>query len=201
VSTSTTQSGRGGLAIVILVLALGALAYLGWGFLHQSSSLPPVTTSAASEASARDKALAFAQAEAKARLSGRPVSVIETFDDAELSALANEAAQAKALPLDQIVLHSTSQGTIKGQAQAHVVGQTVPVYLEGVPTVSDGNRLVLQVTSTQVGSVPLPGPVTDQVTRSIRQPLELGQPLTGFQDVRVTTADGQLTVRGVAQPG
>lgn len=200
-STSTTQSGRGGVALVVLVVALGALAYLGWGFLHQSSSLPPVTTSAASEASARDKALAFAQAEAQARLSGRPVSVIETFNDSELSSLANQGAQAKAMPVDQIVLHSTGQGTVKGQAQAHVVGQSVPVYFEGVPTVSDGNRLQLQVTSTQVGSVPLPGAVTDQVTQSIRQPLELGQPLTGFQDVRVTTAEGQLTVRGVAEPG
>ena len=200
-STSTTQSGRGGVALAVLIVALGALAYLGWGFLHQSSSLPPVTTSAASEASARDKALAFAQAEAQARQSGRPVSVIETFNDAELSSLANQAAQAKALPVDQIVLHATGQGTVKGQAQAHALGQSVPVYLEGVPTVSDGNRLQLQVTSTQLGSVPLPGPVTDQVTQSIRQPLELGQPLIGFQDVRVTTAEGQLTVRGIAQPG
>ena len=185
---------------MLLLVVLGVLAYLGWGFLHQST-VPPVTSSAASDASARDKALAFAQAEAQARQTGRPVSVIETFNDAELSSLANQAAQAKELPVDQIILHSTGQGTVKGQAQAHVAGQSVPVYLEGVPAVSEGNRLQLQVTSTRVGSVPLPGPIADQVTQSIRQPLELGQPLTGFQDVHVSTAEGQLTVRGVAQPG
>ena len=196
---SNAQSGRG-FTVVLLLVALGALAYLGWGFTHQSS-VPPVTTSAASDASARDKALAFAEAEAQARQTGRPVSVIETFNDAELSSLANQAAQARELPVDQIVLHTTAQGTVKGQAQAHVGGQSVPLYLEGVPAVSQGNRLQLQVTTTRLGSVPLPGPIADQLTQSIRQPLELGQPLTGFQDVHVTTAEGQLTVRGVAQPG
>ena len=197
---SNSESGRGGLTLVLLLVALGVLGYVAWGLLHQSS-VPPVTTSAASDASARDKALAFAQAEAQARQSGKPVGVVETFDDAELSSLANDAARAKEMPIDQIVLHATGQGTVKGQGQTQVAGQSVPVSFEGVPTVSEGNRLQLQITSTKVGSVPLPGPISDQVTQSIRQPLELGQPLTGFQDVHVTTAEGQLTVRGVAQPG
>jgi hypothetical protein len=63
-----------------------------------------------------------------------------------------------------------------------------------------GGRVALKVTSTQVGSVPLPGGITDQVTQSIRQPLELGQPITGFSDLRVALADGELTVSGIAEP-
>jgi len=56
-----------------------------------------------------------------------------------------------------------------------VAGQTLPVTLEGVPVVSD-NRVALSVKSTQVGS--LPGPISDQLTQQLRQPLELGQPIT-----------------------
>src|SRR5205807_7217962 len=117
------------------------------------------------------------------------VNVVQTFDDAELSVLANQAAQAKGLAVDQISLHATGHGTVQGSAQAHAAGQSVPVTLEGVPQVSDGNRLQLHITSVGVGAFPLPGPVADQASRSIRGPLELGQPLTGYQDVRVTTSE------------
>ena len=124
---------------------------------------------------------------------------MQTFDDAEISALANQAAQAKGLPVDQIGLHATARGTIQGQARAHVAGQDVPVTLEGVPQVTD-NRVTLNVTSTKVGSIPLPGPVSDEATRSIRDPLQLGQPITGFQDLRVAVSEGRLTVSGTEAP-
>jgi hypothetical protein len=181
--------------VLIAVLAVGG--YLAWGFVHQSSSVPVISTTQASDASAQQKVAAFAAAQARAQQSGKPVQVAETFDDAELSSLANDAAQARGLPVTGISLHATSQGTVQGRGQAQVAGQSVPVTLEGVPVVSD-NRVALDVRSTQVGS--LPGPISDQLTQQLRQPLELGQPVTGFGQLRVSVADGQLTVTGVAQP-
>lgn len=183
--------------MVLVILAVSA--YVAWTYIHQQPSGPTVAASQADANSALRKADKFAAAEAQARQTGQPIKVAETFSDAELSALANQAAQAKGLPIDQISLHATSQGTMQGSAQAHVAGQTLPVALEGVPVITD-NRVALNVTSTRVGAVPLPGPLSDQVTQSIRQPLALGQPITGFTDLRVAVADGRLTVSGVAQP-
>jgi uncharacterized protein YpmS len=192
------QTGGAGFRLVVLLVLLGAGAYLAWGFVHQPS-VPQTNVSQAAVASAKQKAEAFAEAQAKAQQTGRPVSVVETFNDAELSSLANEAAQARGMPVSSISLHATSQGTVQGTAQAQVAGQTMPVSLEGVPVVTD-NRVALNVTSTHVGGVPLPGTIGDQVTQSLRQPLELGQPISGFQQLRVAVSSGQLTVSGVAQP-
>jgi hypothetical protein len=199
VSARTGQAGRGGLGLVVLLVVLAVGGFLAWRFVHQAPATPAVTTSAAAAESGQQKALAFAEAAAQAQKTGRPVRVVETFDDAELSALANQAAEARSLPVDQISLHATGHGTVQGQAQAHVAGQAVPVTLEGVPEVSD-SRVTLNVTSTHVGAIPLPGPVSDQVAASIKQPLALGEPISGFQDLRVAVADGQLTVSGVAEP-
>jgi hypothetical protein len=198
-SVKRAQSGRGGLTLLVLLIVLAVGGYVAWGFLHQTPARTVAATPADS-ASAQQKALSFAQGKVRARLTGRPVSVVQTFDDAELSALANQAAQAKGLAVDQISLHATGHGTVQGSAQAHAAGQSLPVTLEGVPQVSDGNRLQLHVNSVGVGAFPLPGPVAEQATQSIRGPLELGQPLTGYQDVHVTTSEGQLTVSGTATP-
>jgi uncharacterized protein YpmS len=192
------QAGRGGLGLIVLIGVLAVGGWLAWGFVHQSSSMPVVATSRASDASAQQKVAAFAIAQARAQQSGRAVSVAETFDDAELSSLANDAAQSRGLPVTNISLHSTSQGTVEGRAQAQVAGQSVPVTLEGVPVVSDG-RVALDVRSTQVGS--LPGPISDQLTQQLRQPLELGEPVTGFDQVHLSVTNGRVTVTGVAQPG
>jgi hypothetical protein len=181
--------------VLIAVLAIGG--YLAWGFLHPSSSVPVVTTSQVSDASAQQKVLAFANAQARAAQTGRAVQVAETFDDAELSSLANDAAQSRGLPVSDISLHATGQGIVEGRANAQVAGQTVPVTLEGVPVVSD-SRVALSVKSTQVGS--LPGPISDQLTQQLRQPLELGQPVSGFDQLHVAVTNGQVTVTGVAQP-
>ncbi len=195
----THRSGRGGLRLVVLVAVLAVAGFLVWNFVQQTSAGLQVTSSAAAADSGRQKALAFADAQAQAQRTGHPVRVIESFTDAELSSLANQAAQQEGLPIDQISLHSTSQGTVKGQAQAHVAGTSLPVTMEGSPIVTD-NRVALNVTSTHVGAVPLPGPLSDQVTQSIRQPLQLGAPISGFQNLVVRATDGQLTVSGVAQP-
>jgi hypothetical protein len=191
------QAGRGGLGLIVLIGVLAVGGYLAWGFMHQGSSVPVVSTSQASDASAQQKVQAFANAQAQAQQTGRAVSVAETFDDAELSSLANDAAQARGLPVSDISLHATGQGTVEGRAQAQVAGQSVPVSLEGVPVVS-GNRVALNVQSTQVGS--LPGPISDQLTQELRQPLELGQPVTGFDQLHVAVTNGKLTVTGVARP-
>lgn len=191
------QAGRGGLGLIVLIGVVAIGGYLAWGFLHPSSSVPVVTTSDASNTSAQQKVEAFANAQARAQQTGQAVRVAETFDDAEISSLANDAAQSRGLPVSDISLHATSQGTVQGRASAQVAGQTVPVTLEGVPVVSD-NRVALNVTSTQVGS--LPGPISDQLTQQLRQPLELGQPVTGFDQLHVAVTDGRLTVTGVATP-
>ena len=193
------QAGRGGLRLAVMLVALAVAGYLAWAFVHQPPAMPVVDMSPAAAESGQQKALAFAQAAAQAQRTGRPVRVVETFDDAELSALANQAAEARSLPVGRISLHATGHGTVQGQAQAQVAGQWVPVTMEGVPEVSD-SRVTLNVTSTHLGAIPLPGAVTDQVAASIEQPLTLGEPISGFQDLRVAVADGQLTVSGVAQP-
>jgi len=193
----TDQEGRGGLGLIVLIGVLAVGGYLAWGFVHQDSSVPVVNTSLASDTSAQQKAQAFANAQARAQRTGQAVQVAETFDDAELSSLANDAAQSRGLPVNGISLHATSQGTVQGRASAQVAGQSLPVTLVGVPVVTD-NRVALDVRSTQVGS--LPGPLSDQLTQQLRQPLELGQPVTGFGQLHVSVTDGQLTVTGVAEP-
>ena len=183
--------------MLVLLLALGG--YVAWNFVNARSSGVQVTSSAAAADSGRQKALAFANAQAQAQRTGRPVSVVKSFTDAELSSLANEAAQQQGLPVDQISLHSTGQGTVRGQAQAHVAGTSVPVTLEGSPVVTD-NRVALNVISTHVGTIPLPGPLSDQVAQAVRRPLQLGTPITGFQNLQVRATEGQLIVSGVALP-
>jgi hypothetical protein len=191
------QTGRGGLGLVVLLAIVAIGGYLAWSFVHKDSSVPRVSTSDASNASAQQKVEAFANAQAQAAQTGRAVKVAETFDDAELSSLATDAAQARGLPVSNISLHATSQGTVQGRADAQVAGQSVPVTLEGTPVVSD-SRVALNVTSTHVGS--LPGPISDGLTQQLRQPLELGQPINGFDQLQVSVTDGRVTVTGVAQP-
>lgn len=195
----TRQSGRGGLGLLVVIAIVGLGAFLAWQFVHQQPAGPAVSTSPAKAASAEQKVEAFATAQAQARQSGRSVRVAETFDDSELSSLANEAAQARAMPVDHISLHATSRGTIQGRARTTVAGQTVPVSLEGVPVVKD-NRVALNVTSTNVGSIPLPGAISDQIADQLRQPLALGTPISGFEQLQVSVTEGRLTVSGVALP-
>lgn len=182
-----------------MLVVLVAGGYFAWNFIHQEPSVPVATTSPADTVNANQKAAAFTDAQAQARRSGHPVQVAQTFTDAELSSLANETARSRGMMMDQISLHATAQGTVQGRAEAHVAGQTVPVSLVGVPTVTN-DRVALNVTSTQVGSIPLPGPITDQVTSQLRQPLTLGQAINGFQQLQISVTEGQVTVRGVAQP-
>jgi hypothetical protein len=183
---------------VLLVLGVLAAAVVGvWWFAQQPASLPPITLSNTAAQSAREKAEDIARAQAEARSTGRPVPVVETFSDSEMSSLANQVAADRQLPVDGIVLHATARGTIQGQARAHVGGQTLPVYLEGVPQVS-GDQVRLRVTTTRLGALPLPAGLANQLTQDVRRDLELGEPVAGFSDLSVTATEGRVTVRGVA---
>ena len=149
--------------------------------------------------SGRNKAATLAAAAAEANRTGRPQTVSETFTDAELTSLANEQAAARNLPVEQVVLHATNQGTIDGRAQAHAAGQPVPVTFRLLPDVSD-NTLQLHVQQLSVGSVPLPGPLTSQITDQVRQIVDVRRSFDGLRQLRVTTIEGQVTVTGVAEP-
>lgn len=184
--------------MLVLLLLVSVIAVGAWWLTQPQQARRPADAS--SVQSAQGKVDAFVAARARAVQSGRPVSVSQTFSDAELSSLANEQAEAKGMPISEISLHATSRGVIEGQGQALVSGRQVPVSIEGVPEVSEDNRLRLRITTVKLGPVPVPGPLADQVTSQIRRSLEFGQPLTGFTDVRVTSGDGQVTLSGVAQP-
>lgn len=182
--------------VAVTLLAAGAIA---WHALVIAPAVPAVSVSAASAASARSKMQGLDAAKSQAAKSRQPVPVAETFTDSELSSVANEQAQAKSLPFSHLVLHSTAAGSVLGLATVHVAGQDVPVSLEVVPSIA-GGRVTLNVTRVQVGSVPLPGPIADQVTQTVRQSLNVGLVPEGFQQVRLQVTEGLLTISGVAIP-
>jgi hypothetical protein len=193
------SAGRGRLALVVLLLLLAAAGYAGWQFLHSRPAGPNVQVSEADDRTGRNKVAALAGAVALAHRTGRPQAVSETFTDAELSSLANDQAYARALPVDQVVLHATGQGTIEGRARATAAGQQVPVTFQLVPRVAD-DTLRLEVQQVSLASVPLPGPVANQVLDQVRQAVDVRQSLGGLRQLRVTTSEGAVTVSGVAEP-
>jgi hypothetical protein len=195
----TASSGRGRLAFVILLLVLAGSAVVGWRFLNPEPATPVVQVSQRDAESGRDKAAALAGAVAEANRTGRPQSIRETFTDAELTSLANDQAAARNLPLDQVVLHATADGTIDGRARAYAGGQQVPVTFRLVPEV-EGSTLRLRVQQLSLASVPLPGPLADQVQDQVRQMVDVKRSFDGLHQLHVATAEGQVTVTGVAQP-
>jgi hypothetical protein len=186
------------------VLAVAGGVAVAWHALVTAPPAPPVQVSSASAASARSKMHSLDDAKSRAAQSRQPIMVAETFTDSELSSMANQEAQTRNLPFSNLLLHATGAGVVEGQATVHVAGQDVPVSLEIVPTVTVDSqatsRLVLNVTRVQVGSVPLPGPLTDQVTASVRRSLDVGLVPPGFHDVRVDVTLGKITISGVAVP-
>jgi hypothetical protein len=195
----TGSSGRGRLGFLVVLLILGVAVFAGWRYFQTQPGTPAVQVSPSDAQTGRDKAAAIARAVAEANRTGRPQTVSETFTDAELTSLANDQAAARNLPVSQVVLHATSQGTIDGRAQASAAGQEVPVTFRLVPEV-EGNTLRMHVQELSLASLPLPGPVASQVTDQIRQVVDVKRSFDGLQQLRVTTAEGQVTVTGVAQP-
>jgi hypothetical protein len=193
------SSGRGRLALAALLLLLAVAAFAGWQFLHSQPAGPNVRVSETDDRSGRDKVAALTRAVAVANQTRRPQAVSQTFTDAELSSLANDQAYARALPVDQVVLHATGQGTIEGRARATAAGQQVPVTFQLVPRVAD-DTLRLEVQQVSLASVPLPGPVANQVLDQVRQAVDVRQSLGGLRQLRVTTSEGAVTVSGVAEP-
>jgi hypothetical protein len=192
------SAGFGRLALVVLLLLLATAGVAGWQFLHSQPAGPNVQVSETDDRSGRDKVAALAGAVARANRTGRPQVVSETFTDAELSSLANDQAYARALPVDQVVLHATAQGTIEGRARASAAGQHIPVTFQLVPRVAD-DTLRLEVQQVSLASVPLPGPLANQVLDQVRQAVDVRQSL-GLHQVQVKTSEGAVTVSGVAQP-
>jgi hypothetical protein len=195
----TASSGRGRLAFVVVLLVLAVAAFAGWRYFQGQAATPSVQVSPSDAQSGRSKAAALAGAGAEASRTGRPQTVTETFTDAELTSLANEQAAARNLPVDQVVLHATSQGTIDGHAQAYAAGQPVPVTFRLLPEVAD-NTLRLRVQELSLGSLPLPAPVTSQVLDQVRQIVDVKRSFDGLQQLHVTTTEGRVTVTGTAQP-
>jgi hypothetical protein len=184
---------------LLLLVVLAAVAFAAWRFSHPEPSTPPVQVSQTDEQSGRDKAAALAGAVAQADRTGRPQPVNETFTDAELTSLANDQVAERNLPLDQVVLHATAQGTIDGHAEAYAGGRQVPVTFRLVPVV-EGDTLSLNVQQLNLASVPLPGPITSQITDQVRQMVDVKQPLNGIHDLHIVTSEGKVTVTGVATP-
>ena len=186
------------------LLALAAGVAVAWHALLTAPPAPVVEVSSESAASARSKIQSLDAAKGRAAQSRQPILVAQTFTDSELSSMANEQARARNLPFSNLLLHATAAGAVEAQATVQVAGQDVPVFLEVVPTVTVDSqavsRLVLNVTRVQVGSVPLPGPLTDEVTRSVRRSLDVGLVPPGFRDVQVEVGNGRITIRGVAVP-
>ncbi|HEY4866321.1 MAG TPA: hypothetical protein VIK45_12505 [Candidatus Dormibacteraeota bacterium] len=193
------SSGRGRLALATLLLLLVVAGVVAWQFTHSQPG-PSVQGSETDNQSGRAKVAAMTSAVAAAQRTGRPQQVSETFTDAELSSLANDQAQARSLPVDQIALHATGQGVIDGRARASAGGQQVPVTFQLVPQVQN-DTVGLQVRQISLASFPLPGPLADQVLEQVRQAVDVRPSLGGLHQLRVTTAEGSVTVTGVAQPG
>jgi uncharacterized protein YpmS len=180
-----------GRVVVIGVLALVVIGgALVWRAVSTPTSTPHVAISHASAVRAQGKLQAISQAASQASHAGQTVRVIESFTDSELSSLANQEAQSKGLPFRNLVLHATAARTVQGGGLVRLAGQELPLSLEVVPTVA-ADRVHFQVTSIHVGTLPLPGPVTDQ---------DLGQPPAGFHDLHVMVKEGQLTISGTAGP-
>jgi len=192
------SSGRGRLALATLLLLLVVAGVVAWQFTHSQPG-PSVQGSETDNQSGRAKVAAMTSAVAAAQRTGRSQQVSETFTDAELSSLANDQAQARSLPVDQIALHATGQGFIDGRARASAGGQQVPVTFQLVPRVAD-DTLRLEVQQVSLASVPLPGPVANQVLDQVRQAVDVRQSLGGLRQLRVTTSEGAVTVSGVAEP-
>jgi len=173
---------------------------VAWVGIHSGPRQPAVSTSAQLAAVAREKQGSFERARAQAARDHRPVVVAQTFTDAELSSLAEEQVKARQLPFDRVALRATAEHTVVGSGVAHVGGQSVPLSLVAVPEVVGGNNLQLRVVDVQLGALPLPGPVADNLTATIRQSLSLGR-IEGFQSLEVSVSAGRITVKGVAFQG
>jgi len=196
------QRGLAKGALIALVALGGVVIAVGLA-LRAILSAPPapqVTLSAASAASAQSKVQSFNQAGQQAAQRRQPITVVQTFSDSELSSYANQQAAAHGLPFGNIRLHATSGGSIEGAATVRVAGASVPIALNVIPQITADNRLQVHLSQVALGSLALPGPLADQINRSLSQSLDLAALPAGLRDVRLRVTDGQITISGVAQP-
>ena len=184
---------------VVTLLLVGTVgAFMVCGLVNDSCDVPVVSTSPASDASAWSKVQAYADARDQARRTGTPITITETFDDAELTSLVNDYAQWWFLNVDGISLHATRRGTLHGCGQGQLVSGLRPgsFRFEGIPVVGNG-RVAVQVTSTHVSY--LAGPLSDSATQRLRQLLTQGLSIEALDQVHVAMTEDRLTLTGVAR--
>ena len=197
---ASRESGRGRLALAVLLLLLVVAGVAGWRFTHPDPAAPTVSLSAAAAESGREKVDRLAGAEAEADRTGRPVAVSQTFTDSELSSLASDEAQARGLPFERVLLHVTGSGTIQGQATAYAGGQRFPVSFEVVPEATN-DTIHVRVTRLSVAALPLPAPLGSDMVGQLQQLLDVQQAVVPLRQLSLRTSEGQVTVSGVAAPG
>jgi len=199
-SSAQAGLGRGALVALAALLALVAGAAIAWHAITTRPPVPAVSVSHASAVSAKSKMQSLNDARTRAAQTRQPVEVVQTFTDAELSSAANDQAESRKLPFSHMILHATAGGALEGVATVKVAGQDVPVSLEIVPSVTTDNHLVLTVTNVDLGMLPLPGPMVNQVRQSVKDAMNVGILPPGFTDVHVNVTEGRVTISGVAQP-
>ena len=184
---------------VVLLLAVGGGGYLYHEATTPYRTLPAIQVSAAQAGAAERKLNAIWSAGGVAKTTGKAAPVTESFTDSELTSLANQKLQGHSIPLDNVIVHATANGTIESQAKAHWGGQTTPLYLVAIVQVVDGNEPQLKIVQSKTGRLDVPQALTDQINSLIGQSLNLG-PASSIYQLKVTITDGLLTISGVAKP-
>jgi hypothetical protein len=175
----------------LLGIVVGAVA-LYWAGARES-------TPASAPAGLAPKLLTFALAQERASRTGRLVEVRQTFDDAEVSLLANEyLRQEGTLPMDHVSLHAAGNGMLQGRATAHVAALELPVTFTGRVRVVDQRQARLEIADIGFARVQLPGGAADTLAHALAG--ELALPLGNLKQADVAVAEGSLTVHGVAEP-
>ena len=177
------------IAIVAVVLVVGAM---------RAPTLMPVETSHTQALAAQTKLAEVTAAVAMAKQSGRPTPFSETFTDGELSSLVNEHIAAAGVPFDTVVLHSNPAGYLEGQAEAHLAGQTFPLYLRANIDVN-GGQASLHLVQSKLGLVGVPGPISTQIDAALKQTVNFGNQAP-VDHLLVKFGKGTLTISGVAKP-
>ena len=201
----------GGCLTLLLVLALAVL--LGGGLIYHAAttpylSLPAVATNDASANSAAQNLALVQAASARAKGTGKPVTVSITLTDSEMTSLVvqpvNLAEQSGALPrIDDVVVHAEGAGTLQVQAHLHTPFGTLPLYASIRLSSPDHKSIDVSVTEARLGTIPLPAGLLDGVIGQVREQVARivsANQTPAFDRVSLAVAPGQLTVTATAEP-
>ena len=189
------MKGCGCLAVVALIGIAAVVLVVG---AMRAPTLAPVETSHNQALAAQTKLTEVTAAVARARQSGQPTPFSETFTDGELSSLVNEHIAVAGVPFDTVILHSNPAGYVEGQAEAHLAGQTFPLYLRANIDVN-GGQASLHLVQSKLGFVGVPGPISAQIDAALKQSVNLGNQAP-VDHLQVNFGNGMLTISGLADP-